>query len=76
VVLDGLQWTPPEYVADTTDNRQAERLLMSADEAAHLLAISTKQVRRLIDNGQLPARRIGTAVRLRRTDVEDFANGR
>lgn len=38
--------------------------LISIAEAADRLSVSTKTIRRLIARGELPARRIGTLVRI------------
>jgi len=39
--------------------------LLTVPEAAELLQLSIRQIRRLIDDGRLPAIRLGRAVRLR-----------
>jgi excisionase family DNA binding protein len=49
---------------------EAERLL-SVAEAAALLQLSQRHVRRLIADGELPARRYGRTVRLVRSEILD-----
>jgi excisionase family DNA binding protein len=43
--------------------------LMTVDDAAELLRVSSKTIRRLIERGELEAVRIGRSVRLRSADV-------
>lgn len=50
--------------------------LMTFESAAKLLGVSSRTVRRRVDVGALDAVRIGRAVRLRRSDVHAFIEGR
>jgi excisionase family DNA binding protein len=43
-------------------------------EAAHLLRLCEKQVRRLIAGGQLTAYRFGSAIRIREEDLDLYIN--
>ena len=45
--------------------RSSTAPLLTVDDAAHLLAVSVKTIRRLIGRGELPSVRIGRAVRIR-----------
>ncbi|HVM21481.1 MAG TPA: helix-turn-helix domain-containing protein [Egibacteraceae bacterium] len=45
---------------------------MSSQAAADHLGITTRTLYRLVDEGQLPAYKIGRVLRLQRTDVEAF----
>jgi excisionase family DNA binding protein len=46
------------------------RPLLSVEDAAELLNLSTKTIRRLIARGRLRATRIGRAIRIQEADVE------
>ena len=59
---------PPRNVG--TDPRLPR--LLSVDDVAEQLSVSTKTVRRLIDRGALRACRIGRLLRIDRTDLEDL----
>lgn len=41
--------------------------------ACSLLAINARELYRLIDEGRIPAYRLGRVIRLRRHDVEEFS---
>jgi excisionase family DNA binding protein len=60
-------------MADTTHNGTPsvtpEALLLTAAEAAKLLAIGARTLWRLTDNGEIPVVRIGRAVRYDRRDL-------
>ena len=45
---------------------------LSGFGVASLLKLSEKQVRRLVDRGDLPSHRIGGAIRIDQSDLEDF----
>lgn len=47
---------------------------MKIEDAAEKLQISKSSVRRLINNGDLPAVRIGKSVRIKSDDWEHFMN--
>lgn len=47
-----------------------ERLSVSIDTAAELHNVSTKTIRRAIERGDLPAYRIGRAIRIKATDLD------
>lgn len=49
-------------------------LLVTVEEAAAQLSISTRTVRRLIDSGELPVRRIRGAVRIPYSALQSFVN--
>lgn len=44
--------------------------LYTIREVAEITHLSTTMVRRLVTNGELPAKRIGRCVRVRRVDLE------
>lgn len=45
---------------------------LSSDDAAKMLGITTRTLYRFIDDGRLPAYRLGRVIRLQRTDVDGF----
>ncbi len=47
--------------------------LLTVQETADLLKVSTVTVRRFIADGRLPARKVGRAVRVDKTDAERVA---
>ena len=49
--------------------------LLTRTEVARYLRVSDRTVSRLIRTGQLPASRIGRAVRIRRSDLLEMLNG-
>ncbi|MBS0562652.1 MAG: helix-turn-helix domain-containing protein [Proteobacteria bacterium] len=55
--------------------RSAARLL-TVDQTAEQLQLSTKSVRRLIDSGDLVAHRIGRCIRVADDDLRAFLNAR
>ncbi len=50
-------------------------LVMTVDEAAQMLQVSSGDVMRLIDDGRLPAARLGSGFRIARAAVEDYMAG-
>lgn len=51
-------------------------LLLNASEAAQMLGVSVRLIRKLIGNGTLPAVRIGRLVRIPASDVHSFVESR
>ena len=47
---------------------------LTVRDVADLLKVSEKTVRRLQSRGDLPSFRVGTQVRFRRTDIEDWVD--
>ncbi|MEC7810515.1 MAG: helix-turn-helix domain-containing protein [Actinomycetota bacterium] len=45
---------------------------MSSNEAAQRLGVTTATLYRFIDEGRLPAYRMGRVIRLKESEVEDF----
>jgi excisionase family DNA binding protein len=45
----------------------------TVNETASYLHLCEKQVRRLISRGELPAYRFGTALRIKKKDIETYA---
>ena len=60
----------PQAPADATDD------LLTRAEVALYLRVSDRTVSRLIHTGQLPASRIGRAVRIRHSDLLAMLNGK
>ena len=60
----------PHDAAPTTDD------LLTRAEVAQYLRVSDRTVSRLIRKGQLPALRIGRAVRIRHADLLNMLNGK
>lgn len=54
------------------ESRMAGSIVVTIAEAARILAISVDTVRRLVQSGKLPHTRIGSSIRLRRTDLDEF----
>lgn len=54
----------------------SERLLLTFFEAAELLGVSAKSVRRRVDAGLLPSFRDGRIIRVRRVDLEAYIAAR
>ena len=62
--------TTPRDVASAADDR------LTKAEVARYLRISDRTVSRLIHAGQLPASRIGRAVRIRQSDLLEMLDGK
>lgn len=60
----------PQASASATDE------LLTRAEVARYLRVSDRTVSRLIRTGQLPASRIGRAVRIRQSDLLDMLDGK
>ena len=61
--------TTPQAPVDATDD------LLTRAEVAQYLRVSDRTVSRLIRTGELPASRIGRAVRIRQSDLLHMLNG-
>jgi excisionase family DNA binding protein len=48
----------------------------TVEEAARHLRLCEKQVRRLISRGELRAYRFGTAIRIKKADIDTYAEAR
>lgn len=60
-------------VADTRGiGRVSERDVLTADDAAQLLRVSAKTVKRMAGEGKLPAQRVGRAWRFSRVAVLEW----
>tara|TARA_R110000868_G_scaffold330273_1_gene591215 strand:- start:4520 stop:4693 length:174 start_codon:yes stop_codon:yes gene_type:complete len=46
--------------------------LSTISQAADLLQVNPRTIRRLIDAGKLPSVRVGRAIRIRRSDLEQL----
>jgi excisionase family DNA binding protein len=57
------------------DAHPGDSLAMTYDEAARRLAVSSRTVRRLVANGELPRVDIGGCSRIATADLEAFAEG-
>lgn len=60
---------PSAKPCERTQDQHVEQLL-TLDEAAGLLAVSVRTLRRMVDAGQIPSVRIGRARRFRAADLE------
>ena len=70
-------YAKPEPVPPATTPHDAAVItndLLTRAEAAQYLRVSDRTVSRLIRTGQLPAARIGRAVRIRQSDLLDILN--
>lgn len=52
------------------------RPMLTVEQTAALLAVSTKTVRRLLHRGELIGYRVGTAWRISHDDLEDYLRRR
>ncbi len=52
-----------------TDN---DHKLLRVNEGAAFLSLSSSKVRRMIDEGELPAVRLGRAIRLQIADLQEY----
>jgi excisionase family DNA binding protein len=48
---------------------------LSTQEAARRLGITTRTLYRFVDQGELPAYRMGRVIRLKATDIDTFIEG-
>ena len=48
---------------------------LSTQEAARRLGITTRTLYRFVDQGELPAYRMGRVIRLKATDIDTFIDG-
>jgi excisionase family DNA binding protein len=86
-VIDGVATLLGPYTPGLTKQEVAERLgsladsqgsaaptnrLMKIGEAAQRLSLGTRTVWRLVEQGKLPAVRVGSSVRFRETDVQSL----
>ena len=67
--------TDPKVQGPQHKLRRAPQLL-TVEDAAIRLSVSTKSIRRWIEAGELPAVRLGRAVRIEEGAVADFVDGR
>jgi len=77
VDLPAWVYAKPEPEAHKTTPHDAAVItndLLTRAEAAQYLRVSDRTVSRLIRKGQLPASRIGRAVRIRQSDLLDMLN--
>jgi excisionase family DNA binding protein len=74
VDLPAWVYTKPEAVATPQAPADATDELLTRAEVAQYLRVSDRTVSRLIRAGQLPASRIGRAVRIRHADLLDILN--
>jgi excisionase family DNA binding protein len=56
-----------------TSGQPAPEALLTVTEAANVLAVSPRTVRRMVARGSLPGRRIGRSVRVARAELERFS---
>jgi excisionase family DNA binding protein len=79
VDLPAWVYAKPEPKAHATTPHGAAVItndLLTRAEAAQYLRVSDRTVSRLIRKGQLPASRIGRAVRIRQSDLLEMLNGK
>ena len=76
VDLPGWVYTKPEPLATPQAPAVTTDDLLTRAEVARYLRVSDRTVSRLIRTGQLPALRIGRAVRIRQSDLLGLLNGK
>jgi excisionase family DNA binding protein len=76
VDLPGWVYTKPEPLATPQAPADATDDLLTRAEVARYLRVSDRTVSRLIRAGELPALRIGRAVRIRQSDLLEMLNGK
>jgi excisionase family DNA binding protein len=57
-------------------NKPEQPGFLTVKETAWYLRLCEKQVRRLIARGELPAYRFGTALRIKKEDIDAYAEAR
>ena len=57
-----------------TDEKSHQLSFLTVKETAGALRLCEKQVRRLISRGALPAYRFGTALRIKREDIDSYVS--
>ena len=57
---------------DGSVNSNSKVKWMSSNEAAERLGVTTATLYRFIDEGRLPAYRMGRVIRLKESELEDF----
>lgn len=67
--------TDPRVQGPHPEQGRASQLL-TVEDAAIRLSVSTKSIRRWIEAGELPAVRLGRAVRIKEEAVAGFVDGR
>ena len=67
---------PEAHAATPQDAEVATDDLLTRTEVAQYLRVSDRTVSRLIGTGQLPASRIGRAVRIRQSDLLEMLDGK
>jgi len=60
----------------TASTSTVEPIVTTLSQTATLLGVSTDTVRRLVQKGELPHLRVGSGLRIRRSDIDDYVNGR
>ena len=70
---------PEEFTSPVAGQRRSSSLLlrplMTVGEAATILHVSARTIRRLIGRGEIPAVRMGRSVRIRLEDIENIILG-
>ena len=57
---------------EPTTERMPEPLLLSVEQAAALLNLSPRTIKRLMSRGELVRRKVGNATRIPRSSLESF----
>lgn len=70
----GLMTTP--HLANGKRAIEEQPLLLRAEEAARLTSLGRSTIFKMLACGELPAVRVGRAVRVRRADLEKWIDGR
>ena len=65
-----------ENTVPSKANQVKEPVFHTVKETAWYLRLCEKQVRRLISRGDLPAYRFGTALRIKKDDIDAYAEAR
>lgn len=65
---------PPVTRSEACRDARLSEPFLTVRDVADLLKVSEKTVRRLQSRGDLPSFRVGTQVRFRRTDIEDWVD--
>lgn len=60
------------YHRKVTPEPPADRTILSVEEAAAISGLGVNTIRKLVKTGELPARRVGRRILIRRTDLDAF----
>jgi excisionase family DNA binding protein len=66
----------PKNASQSNNDKPDQPCFYTVKETARHLRLCQKQIRRLIDRGELPAHRFGTALRIKKQAIDEYAETR